>query len=75
MKDQKSFIIIGNKLIIEILEKLSVTKKILKVNWVFDFGHLFLSISENLNLFWKNCCRKLVCEHNALVSVFRSGLL
>jgi hypothetical protein len=50
MKDQKSFSIIGNKKILKILVKLSVIKKILKVNWVFGFGHLFLSISENLNI-------------------------
>ncbi len=41
-------------------------KKILKVNWVFENGHLFLSKIENLKIVLKKTFAIDVCVHNAL---------
>ena len=45
--------IYGNVFIIIILPKFLITKNFQKVFWIFDFGHLFLSIFEKPKYFLK----------------------
>jgi hypothetical protein len=43
----------------------SVTKNFQKVNWVFDFGHFFLSIFEKSKKVSKKTLAKQGCYENA----------
>ena len=62
--------IIGNKFVIKILPKITITKIFQKVNWVFENGQKKMSKNENPKKVLKKTLEVELSEHNALIFIF-----
>lgn len=60
----------AHKNVIRILPNFSVIKFFQKVEWVFDFGHFFMSIFEKPKKVLKKTLFSDVSDHNALIFIF-----